>query len=628
MCGIAGFLSPDGERADRRVLERMVATLRHRGPDATGYHVDGRLALGVARLRVVDLETGDQPIGNEDGTVHVALNGEIYNFPQLQTALRRLGHRFVTRSDTEVLVHAWEEYGEHCLDQLDGMFAFALWDRRREQLLLARDRMGEKPLYYAEASGWIVFGSELRAVLAHPAVGRELDLHALSRYLAFDFVPAPHTMIRGVRKLRPAEALIVSHGKITTERYWDIRFRPDPSRDEEAWCEEIGRRLDQAVRSRLGSDVALGCFLSGGIDSTAVTATAARQRAGIQTFSVGYAGGPHDERAFARLVAERYGTRHEELIVTPEDARDVLPRLGELMDEPLADMSFVPLHLLARAAKHSVTVALTGDGGDELFVGYPTLPADWWHRGFGRLPAPGRAALRRIARRLPGLPEDLRNFLQALEYSPSARNQALLGGLPADRHMVLLAPAARARLLGFEPYDDIDEVLADCSSADVGDRLIYRYCKLYLAGQNLANADRASMAAGLELRAPLLDPAFVEMAARIPAALKFRGFGGLKRLLKRALADRLPPEIAARRKKGFEVPFGEWFRGPLASTLSEILAAERLRSGGLFNPGAVGCILSQHLRGSRDHSKTLWALLVLETWRSYHFGHVSLEPTP
>jgi asparagine synthase (glutamine-hydrolysing) len=624
VCGVAGFLSPDGERADSRVLERMVATLRHRGPDATGYHVDGRLALGVARLRVVDLETGDQPIANEDGTVHVALNGEIYNFPRLQTALRGLGHRFATRSDTEVIVHAWEEYGEHCLDQLDGMFAFALWDRRREQLLLARDRMGEKPLYYANASGGIVFGSELRAVLAHPAVGRELDLHAVSRYLAYDFVPAPHTMIRGVRKLRPAEALIVSHGKIATERYWDIRFRPDPSRDEEDWGEEIRGRLDQAVRSRLGSDVPLGCFLSGGIDSTAVTATAARQQAGIRTFSVGYAGGPHDERVFARLVAERYGTRHEELVVTPEDARDLLPRLGELMDEPLADMSFVPLHLLARAAKRSVTVALTGDGGDELFVGYPTLAVEWWHRGFGRLSARGRAALGHIARRLPGLPEDLRKFLRALEYSPTARNQVLLGGLPADSHMVLLAPDARSRLLGFEPYDDIDEVLADCASAGVGDRLIYRYCKLYLAGQNLANADRASMAAGLELRAPLLDPAFVEMTARIPAALKFRGFGGLKSLLKRALADRLPPEIAARRKKGFEVPFGEWFRGPLASTLSEILAPERLKSGGLFDPRAVARILTEHRRGTRDQSQTLWAVLALDAWRAHHLGNVSL----
>ena len=625
MCGIAGFLAPDGERADRRILDRMIGRLRHRGPDAVGSHLDGRLALGVARLRIIDLETGDQPIANEDGSVHVVLNGEIYNHLALRAELTTQGHRFATRSDTEAIVHAWEAYGEHCLDHLNGMFAFALWDRRRELLLLARDRMGEKPLYFARSRGWLVFASELGAVLAHPAVSAELDPLSISRYLAYDFVPDPHTMVRGVEKLGPAHVLTSDFGKVTITRYWDIPFRPDAAADEASWGEELRERLDEAVRLRLASDVPVGCFLSGGIDSTAVTATAARQRAGIRTFSVGYAEARHDERHFARLVAERCGTRHEELVVSAEDARAVLPELGALMDEPLADMSFVPLYLLARLAKRSVTVALTGDGGDELFAGYPAMAADWWHRAVAGLPRPALDALASAARRVPALPEGLRAFLRALDYPPNARNQALLGGLAAERSLPLLSPASRAALVGFEPYDAIDEALEGCSSADLGDRLIYRYCKLYLAGQNLANADRASMAASLELRAPLLDHTFVEFTGRIPSRLKFRGLLSLKRLLKRALADRLPPEIAARGKQGFGVPFDRWFRSSLAATLREMLAPDRLRRGGVLDPVSVERLVVEHLQGRRNHSKTLWALLVFERWRAHHLGDWSLS---
>ncbi len=624
MCGIAGFLARDGERADRGLIERMVGAMRHRGPDSVGYHVDGRLALGVARLRVIDLDTGDQPIRNEDGSVHVILNGEIYNFRTLRDELGRLGHRFATGSDTEVIAHAWEQYGESCVARLNGMFAMAVWDGRRERLLLARDRMGEKPLYYAEAACGIVFGSELRAVLTHPGVCRELDPHGLARYLAYDFVPDPHSMIRGVCKLGPGEALTVCEGKVEVARYWDVPFEPEPGVDEHVWCQEIRTRLDEAVRLRMTSDVPLGCLLSGGIDSTAVTATAARQRSGIRTFSVGYAGGPHDERSFARVVAERYATRHEELVVSASDALALLPAVGALMDEPLADMSFVPLHLLARFARRSVTVALTGDGGDELFAGYPTMAADWWHRAFARLPSPAGRALKGIVRHLPGRFDDFREFVHAIDHPPDARSQALLGGLAPPRASVLLSPAARATLQDFDAYRDIDAVLQGCSSEDVGDRLIYRYCKLYLAGQNLANADRASMAASLELRAPLLDHTFVEFVGRIPTHLKFQGFRGLKRLFKRALSDRLPPQILARAKQGFGVPLDEWLRGPLAATARGLLADDRLRGGGVFDPAVVGRLLAEHVGGRRDHSRVLWALLVFESWRGPYLGDGAL----
>jgi asparagine synthase (glutamine-hydrolysing) len=624
VCGIAGFLAHDGERADRRLIERMIGTLRHRGPDTTGYRVSGRLALGAARLRIIDLETGDQPVSNEDGSVHVVMNGEIYNFRALRTELAGRGHRFATGSDTEVVAHAWEEYGEACLDHLNGMFVVALWDERRERLLLARDRMGEKPLYYAETGSGVVFGSELRAVLAHPDIHRELDPRGLARYLSYDFVPDPHSMIRDVQKLGPGEALTVREGKVALARYWDMPFRPEPATDEETWCHEIRAGLDAAVRSRLASDVPLGCFLSGGIDSTAVTATAARERSGIRTFSVGYAGSRHDERPFARLVAERYATRHEELVVTVEDVRALLPGVGTLMDEPLADMSFVPLHLLARSARRTVTVALTGDGGDELFAGYPTMAADWWHQAFARLPKLARHALERIAPRLPRGFEAFRDFVEAFDWAPDARNQALLGGLAPARARLLLSDAARARLRDFDAYQDIDTVLATCASDDVRDRLIYRYCKLYLAGQNLANADRASMAVGLELRAPFLDHTFVELVGRIPTRLKFQGFRRLKRLLKRALADRLPPQIAARGKQGFGVPLDVWLRGPLSAPARDLLAGDRLRAGGVFDPTVVARLIGEHQAGERDHSRILWALLVFESWREPYLGDGAL----
>jgi asparagine synthase (glutamine-hydrolysing) len=620
VCGIAGFVAPRGECADPAVLARMVAALRHRGPDANGSYVDGRVALGVARLRVIDLETGDQPMTSEDGAVVVVLNGEIYDFAARREELQSRGHRFRSRSDTEVVAHAWEDEGERCLDGLNGMFALALWDARQEQLFLARDRMGEKPLYYTVAGGTLVFASELRALLAHPAVSARLDLPGLARYLVFDYVPDPHSILRDVTKLPPGHVLSATAGRLAVRRYWDIPFQPEPKVDEREWREEIARRFDRAVALRLVSDVPVGCFVSGGIDSTVVAGTAARQRAGIQTFCVGYEGSHHDERPWARIVARYFGTRHEELVVSAADAGDVLARLGNLLDEPLADMSFVPLHLLSRAARGTVTVALTGDGGDELFAGYRTMAADWWQGALARLPAGFLAALRQGAAALPSAAAPLREFVAATAYRSGARNQALIGGIPPARTAAILSAGVRERLGPFDPYGDIAAVLAECPVSDATAQLIYQYCKLYLAGENLVKADRASMATGLELRAPFLDHTFVEFMGRIPSALKLDGFGSLKGLLKRALADRLPPEIRRRGKKGFGVPFGDWFRGPLAGILRDVLAPERLRRGGLFDADTVGRLVDAHLRGKEDHRKPLWSLLAFELWRVEYLG--------
>jgi len=620
MCGIAGFVTPPGERADPEILARMVAALRHRGPDALGYHVDGRVALGVARLRVIDLDTGDQPIACEDGAVTVALNGEIYDFAARRAELEARGHRFRSRSDTEVVAHAWEEEGAAAVERLNGMFALAVWDARREQLVLARDRMGEKPLCYTMAGGTLVFASELRALLAHPAVSARLDVEGLARYLAFDYVPDPHSILLGVRKLPPGHSLCADARGIDVRRYWDIPFRPEARVDEGAWLEEIARRFDRSVALRLVSDVPVGCFVSGGIDSTVVAGTAARQRSGIRTFSVGYDGSHHDERPWARIVARHFGTQHEELVVTAADAAGVLGRLGGLLDEPLADMSFVPLHLLSCAARRTVTVALTGDGGDELFAGYPTMAADWWQRAARGLPRGILGVLRRGARVLPHAAAPLGEFIAATAYHPDACNQALIGGIPPARGAALLARDVRARLGRFDWYGDVAAVLASCDAESATDRLIYRYCKLYLAGQNLVNSDRASMSTGLELRAPFLDHTFVEFMGRIPSSLKLGGFRTLKQLLKRALADRLPPEILRRGKQGFGVPLGEWFRGPLAGFVREVLAPERLRRGGVFDPAAVARLVDAHLSGARDHRRSLWSLLAFECWRLEYLG--------
>jgi asparagine synthase (glutamine-hydrolysing) len=614
VCGIVGVLAAPGFKADRDVVEAMLAQVEHRGPDAVGFHLDGPLALGVARLRVVDLATGDQPMGNEDGSVQVAFNGEIYNHVTLREDLSGRGHRFRTRADTEVIAHAWEEHRERCVDALNGMFAIAVWDARRRQLFLARDRMGEKPLYYAITDGGLVFGSELRAVLAHPGVGHEIDPAGVARYLTYDCVPDPDSMIRGVAKLPPGHTLSVSDGALTIQRYWDMSFYPDPLPDEHTWRREIRRRLDEAVRLRLGSDVPLGCFLSGGIDSTAVATTAAKLRSGLRTFSVGYADSRYDERRFARLVADRLGTIHEELIVSADDASGLLQRLGDVIDEPVADMSFVPLHLLSCAARRTVTVALTGDGGDELFAGYPAMGAQWWHDGVARLPRRARTALARFAER-GHTPEPLGRFLVGLDLPGAARNQLLTGGLPPTAQAALLTPDMREATGGFDAYHDLQRVLEGCGASDRTSRLIYQYCKVYLAGQNLVNADRASMAASLELRAPFLDHTFVEFTTRMPSALKLQGLRRLKRLLKDALVDRLPPEILARGKQGFGVPFGAWFRGPLSSFLRRTLAVDAVREGRVFDHAAVSSLVAEHIGGRRDHTRILWSILVLELWR-------------
>jgi asparagine synthase (glutamine-hydrolysing) len=627
VCGISGFVSLANQRADGEIVRRMTATLRHRGPDDEGFYVAGPVALGHRRLRIIDLETGRQPIANETETVQVILNGEIYNFAEIRSWLQERGHRFKTLSDTEVIVHAYEELGEECVARFNGMFAFALWDEEREALFLARDRMGEKPLYYTEQDGWFIFGSELRAVLEHPGVRRELDLLGFSRYLTSGYVPDPHTMFRNIHKLPPGHFMSVASGKTRVARYWDIPIHADRQYSEDELAELLWERLCRSVQRRLVSDVPVGVFLSGGVDSAAIVAAAASvaPAAPLTTFSMGFEEASYDETPYARAVAERYGMHHEQVMFTPDVARAEVPGLGRLLDEPLADPSFLPTVILARHARQTVTVTLGGDGGDELWGGYPTFLAVPGAAWISRLPRPVLDAVARIVERLPSSAKYgsidflLKQFVRGLGYPPDVQAQILMGGFTRPEQAGLLAGPVQVALGQFNPYDDIDEIMTGAGAAHPVDRLSYHHCKLYLAGRTLVKMDRATMAVGLEARAPFLDHTFVEFACSVPARLKVKRWT-TKYLLKRALAGRVPEAILRRRKQGFGVPIGRWLRGPLRPLLEDILHRDRLRRVGLFSPDEVGRLVHEHVTGVQNHQRSLWTLLTFELWREAYLS--------
>jgi asparagine synthase (glutamine-hydrolysing) len=606
----------------------MTERLRHRGPDGEGFHLDGGFALGVRRLSIIDRRTGAQPLANETGTLWAALNGEIYNHRELRAALEARGHRFRTRVDTEVLVHAWEEWGEQSVRRLDGMFAYAIWDGERRRLFLARDRMGEKPLYYAATSSALVFGSELRALLEHPAVPAELNLEALAAYLAFEYVPDPLSIIAGVAKLPPGHTLTATPGaapRIT--RYWDVPFAPDPTVSEAEWRERILSQLATSVSRRLAADVPVGCFLSGGIDSSAVLALAAHESSGpVKTFSLGFAEPGFDERSHARAVARAFGATHQEIVFGAADAAALLEKGGDLFDEPLVDGSFLPTYALSSLAREQVTVALGGDGGDELFCGYPTFLVERWLPALDRAPRL-LATLSRAAGSLPrsagyaGLDVLLAQLVRGLAYPAPVRAQVLLGGLTPHERAGLLSRDVQAACAGREPYDLIGAALAPVSAAGPVEQAIYQHCKFYLAGQNLPNVDRASMACGLEVRAPFLDHAMVELAGRIPSDLKVRGLT-TKYILKQALRGLVPRDIIERRKQGFGVPLAAWLRGPLRGLMREWLEPERVAEIGLFEPATVARLMAEHVSGRGDHRKALWSLLVFDAWRERYLPGV------
>jgi asparagine synthase (glutamine-hydrolysing) len=603
----------------------MTAALRHRGPDEEGHYLDARVGLGARRLAVVDLATGQQPMSVGGGTLHVVQNGEIYNFRALRSRLEQLGHRFRTESDTEVIGAAYAEYGDKCVDHLEGMFALAVWDSAQQTLFLARDRMGEKPLYYFAGFDHFVFGSELRALLEHPAVPRQLDLRSLSRYLAFEYVPAPDSILAHVAKLLPGHVLTVSPGgKPRVARYWDLAFAPEVDVGEAEWAERLRHQLERSVERQLVSDVPVGLFLSGGIDSSSIVATAARLSGKrLRTFSVGFAEPSFDERAFARAVATHCGTEHEELVFGHGEMARLMADAGHLLDEPLVDGSFLPIYALSHMARQRVTVVLSGDGGDELLCGYPTFLAERGVRVMARLPRALRDQLTRAvahlrpSARYGSVEFLLKQFVRGLPHPPAIRTQLLLGGLSAPEQGELFSAAVRRACAGFDPYDELENAIEEIPGLQPIERLIYQHCMFYLADQNLATVDRASMACGLEVRSPFLDRPFVDLTSRMPSALKLRGWQ-TKYILKRALRRDLPESILHRRKQGFGVPIGPWLRGPLRPALEERLAPARIAQLGLFDPVAVRSLVDEHVAGRRDHRKVLWALLMFDAWREHY----------
>jgi asparagine synthase (glutamine-hydrolysing) len=618
MCGICGLAALDGGPVDHRGLDAMLDTLVHRGPDGRGTRVDGPVALGTRRLAIIDLAHGEQPMANEDGSVLVVQNGEIYNHEALRAELSARGHRFATRCDTEVLVHAYEEHGDAFLERLRGMFAIAIWDARRRRLLLARDRFGIKPLYWRAAGGVLSFASELRALRRQPGFAGELDPAALEAYLAYNSIPAPLTIFRDVRKLPPGHLLSWDLDPPAREpevRRW-CRVTPSPRgalRDEgeEALADELRERLRDSVRAHLVADVPVGVFLSGGVDSGTLVALASEiGDEPVRTFSVGFEERSFDELEYARLVARRYGTDHHEVVLRP-DAAGLLPELVEAFDEPFADSSALPTYAVSRLAAGHVKVALSGEGADELFGGYFTYVADLvapWLRG----PA---LAVRPAVERLPSSSRRV-----SLDYK-AKRFVRTAGLAPLERHhgwKEILAPDVRAELLGGrngrpDPVDVLRARYAETAGAPALARLQDVDIGVYLPDDLLVKTDRASMAHSLEVRVPFCDPHVAELALALPTAMKVRGLAK-KRLLRRAARPLLPREVVDGPKRGFSIPAAAWLRGELLPLARDVLSPAALRRTGILDPAPVQRLLDEHVARREDHSRPLWGLLCLALW--------------
>jgi asparagine synthase (glutamine-hydrolysing) len=631
MCGIAGQARSDGARVERALIERMCAAQQHRGPDSRGVHISGGAGLGIQRLRIIDLATGDQPIFNEDRSLAVVLNGEIYNFRELRAELERRGHRFYTGSDTEVIVHLYEDEGAACVSSLHGMFAFALWDSRRRRLLVARDRVGKKPLFYSERPGALSFASELGALLQDPEIPRDIDHEALDCYLAFDYVPSPMSAFRAVRKLPPGSLLVYEDGQATIERYWQLDYgRKHAGPSAEELEEEIRAAIRKAVRRRMIADVPLGAFLSGGIDSSAVVAAMAEASPRpVTTFSIGFDHESHNELPYARRIAQEFATEHHELVVKP-DAVELLPKIVRHYGEPFADSSAIPSFYLAELARRHVTVALNGDGGDESFAGYQRYTSNVLLGRLDRLPLTARAAFAGMAARLPanGDPRSAANRLKrlasGLTRDAADRYIAQISSFSEAERADLYTDEYRAFLGRSQAVEVMLGPWLASSATNPLDRLLDVDVNTYLPGDLLVKMDIATMAHSLEARSPLLDHEFMELAASLEPDMKARGLQR-KVGLKSALRGWVPDDILDAPKRGFEVPMAAWLRGELRELAYDVLLDQTAASRGTFEPARVQSLLDSHAAGEVDNSARIWSLLVLELWQRQL---ISSEPRP
>lgn len=620
MCGIVGIVNGESKRVDEALLGRMCNAIRHRGPDDDGFYVNGAVGLGMRRLAIIDLVSGQQPIHNQNRTAWIVFNGEIYNYLELRAQLEDLGHTFYTNSDTEAIIHAYDQYGADCPKHLRGMFAFAIWDERTEELFLARDRVGKKPLLYAQLNGGLVFGSEFSALLLHPDISRDVDSEALHHYLSFMCVPAPLTAYRAIRKLEPGHSLRWRKGEIKLERYW----QPDFSHKLDISEEEAGERaleiLRDAVRVRLMSEVPLGAFLSGGIDSSAVVALMSEASSEpVKTFSIGFEEQDFSELHHARRIAEHVGADHHEFIVRP-DAMEVLPLLVEHYGEPYADSSAIPTYYVARETRQHVTVALNGDGGDESFAGYERYAAMQLAERYHRLPA----SLRKLAIQpaiglLPSSEtsrsriRDAKRFIQAASLPKRERYLRWVSVFDAAAKQDLYSADFQRETANVHPSEILDPWFAHANGSGIVDAALLTDIMTYLPNDLLVKVDIATMAVSLEARSPFLDHHVIEFAASLPEKFKLRGLT-TKYLLKRVLKKLLPAENLERRKMGFGVPIGHWFRGQMQPFLRETLLSQKALGRRLFKPESVKQMIQLHTSGERDYAHQLWTLLMLELW--------------
>jgi asparagine synthase (glutamine-hydrolysing) len=630
MCGICGFFGESVALSDE-ALERMNKTLVRRGPDEGGRFRDCGVGLAMRRLSIIDLAGGRQPIRNEDATVWVVFNGEIYNYRELRAGLLQRGHRFETHSDTEVIVHLYEEHGERLVDHLRGMFAFALWDSRRRRGLLARDRLGIKPLFYAHMGDTLVFGSEIKAVLASGIVRRELDYQALDAFLTFTYIPAPLTIYQAVRKLEPGHLLIWERGKVEDRRYWDLDVsRPDRDTGSQEWLEQFNRAINDAVSSHMISDVPVGAFLSGGIDSSLVVALMSEHvDEPVHTFTIGFDGAPNpliDERPLAKQVAARYGCDFHEYAVQP-DFREIVGEIVNAFDEPFADDSVIPSYYVSQFARASVKVAMSGLGGDELFAGYERysgmLLSDYYSR---LVPAPlHRQLIQPLIGCLTepaqggGRVDHAKRFSRSVLQSPAKRYLGFVSTLDAWERQRLYSHKT-SRDIDFDATDRIvTEPFERCAAKDDLTSALYVDMKTYLPEDILALSDRLSMWHSLEIRVPFVDHRLVELSARLPTLYKL-DWRRKKILLKRMAAQRLPAEIIKHRKQGFEAPMAVWLRTALGDYARDILGSNRLCNTGLFDHDYVNARLEEHLTGHRRNNKLLFSLIMFQEWYERHFS--------
>jgi asparagine synthase (glutamine-hydrolysing) len=619
MCGICGLLEFESKReVSTDLVRRMSDTLRHRGPDDEGIQVGPGIGFGFRRLSIIDLSGGHQPLANEDGSVWVMLNGEIYNYAELRPELESRGHRFATHSDTETIVHLYEDYGEGCFARLRGMFAIALWDSRKRKLLLARDRLGKKPLYYHATAERIVFGSELKALLPAGGVPREIDAEALSDYFSLGYIAAPKTIYRSVRKVLPGHYLVATAGEIRESEYWDISFETTENRTEEEWCERLRHELREATRVRLMSDVPLGAFLSGGVDSSAVVAMMSQLlKRPVTTCSIGFQEQEYNEIDYARQIARQFGADHYEHVVRP-DAIETVNKLVWHYDEPFADSSAIPTYYVSSVARQHVTVALGGDGGDETFAGYRRYFLDQWENRLRRF-VPGwmrRNVFRPLGQWYPGLAWAPRIFrakatLQSLSRTPLEGYFNSLSIFRPDEKFHALTDDFRQSLQGYDSIEVFRKYYDRAGTNDLLSRIQYVDMKTYLPDDILAKVDRASMAVSLEVRAPLLDHHLMETAARIPSTMKLRGRQG-KLIFKKAMAKMLPTDILDRRKQGFAIPLNRWFRKELKDMTYEAIFSS---PDGILDPVFLKRIWDQHQKGYYDRSAHLWAVLMFRKWK-------------